>query len=700
LIELLGLGKTYPLQDLPVRGEQLTVAPNVATQIFIDDSQPGVIYQLFDGKNPVELALEGNGARLGLKTPPITEDITYRILARKIGTDLQAYLHQSATIAVGLDTTLKARVLDAPALDPAIHQPADGDPRIVAYGADVTVQVDATQDGVSYRLIQGPGVGNEPEKVISEQDVTGTLGNIHLRAKPDAIVEDMDIRVRATRTFQPADGQPATTDSALLNVVLPLKVRARTDVPVAVAPSPVVGYGQDAAIKIGQTQASVTYRLYVHRILDGEFVHGETKDPVILVKTEGDPVQVRFHPPSPPAIWADTPGWVTAGDAQSGNGGDLTLTLKGPVDDRLVIVRAEKSHAAPGGTPIPSAVQLKHSAVVLVRPDPARALRLRVIADDSKSSRSMQVSGGQPGVFYRFRSDPGGTDIALPAYFHKRDEANVRLNKGLGQLAIEVDLAIATDPPLGGPSAPTSRAELPPVPPILDLAPLNLDATLHVHAVKAQTQVAADLDKMAQVPSLPEIRPEQSPVDYGAKASLRVIASRVGETYQPLFNEQPVADAKPGDGKDLAFTTPALTDGETYVLLVTRPADPGLAVKRVLNVSVAVRPRADLAVTAAASAVDLGGATVVRVDSSQPGVSYRLNVGDQPVGQSAIGNGGSLSFPTGPIARDTTFVVRAARTSDPAIAVALTQQAVVTVRPIEPPRQPPADPGPTRKPGG
>src|SRR5208283_1048375 len=100
LIELLGLGKTYPLQDLPVRGEQLTVAPNVATQIFIDDSQPGVIYQLFDGKNPVELALEGNGARLGLKTPPITEDITYRILARKLGTGLQAYLHQSATVAV------------------------------------------------------------------------------------------------------------------------------------------------------------------------------------------------------------------------------------------------------------------------------------------------------------------------------------------------------------------------------------------------------------------------------------------------------------------------------------------------------------------------------------------------------------------------------------------------------------------------
>ena len=119
---------------------------------------------------------------LVLETPPITEDITYRILARKLGTGSQAYLHQSATVAVGLDTTLKARVTNARALDPAIPQPADSDPRIVAYGADVAVQVDATQDGVSYRLIQGPGVGNEPEKVISEEDqVTGTLGSMSLR---------------------------------------------------------------------------------------------------------------------------------------------------------------------------------------------------------------------------------------------------------------------------------------------------------------------------------------------------------------------------------------------------------------------------------------------------------------------------------------------------------------------------------------
>ena len=69
---------------------------------------------------------------------------------------------------------------------------------------------------------------------------------------------------------------------------------------------------------------------YGHRILDGEFVDGETKDPVILSKRRRlGPV--RSHPPSRPAIWTKAPGCVAAGDAQSGNGGDLTLTLKAPL---------------------------------------------------------------------------------------------------------------------------------------------------------------------------------------------------------------------------------------------------------------------------------------------------------------------------------------------------------------------------------
>ncbi len=469
LIELLGLGKTYPLQDLPVRGEQLKVAFKTTAQIPIEDSQRGVTYQLFDrDKKPVGLPVEGNGGQLTLETPPVKEDITYRILATQKTTGLQAYLHDLAAVTVGLDTTLKARIL-AQALDPALYQPADVDPRLVDYRSVVRVQVDATQQGVSYRLIKGPGVANGPE--ISEQEVPGNLDRIVLQAKQDAIVEDMEIRIRATKTFEASENRAPDID--LLDVKLPLRVRARTDVPVAVAPSPpVVGYGQDATITIGQTQASVTYRLYVHRILDGEYVHGATKDPVIPVKMEGEPVQVRK--PSQPALWVDPPGYAVAGEAKQGNGGDLTLTLKGPIDDSLVIVRAEKSHDAPVGKKIASAVQLEQPAVVLVRPDPGPLVSVEKIPIAPGTEYRVVVKGTQGGVKYQLMDSKG--PVGNPGYDYN--------DRGIGTTRIEVDFVMDSKGP----------ADV-----WLPTGPVQPPITFTIEATKVLTGLTAVLKSTAEV---------------------------------------------------------------------------------------------------------------------------------------------------------------------------------------------------------
>jgi hypothetical protein len=207
--------------------------------------------------------------------------------------------------------------------------------------------------------------------------------------------------------------------------------------------------------------------------------------------------------------------------------------------------------------------------------------------------------------------------------------------------------------------------------------------------VKAQTRVAADLARAAQVPALPAIRPASSPIDFGASASLVVVASRAGETYQPFLLNQPVADARAGDGTDLTFATPALTDDVTFHVHVLRPADPGLAVERVIKVPVSVRPRVDLSVSAAAPAVDAGVGTVLLVNPSQSGVSYQLTSGGKPVGASVPGTGQALTLPTGPIASDTTFVVRATRASDPTLTADLKAQVLVKVKSASPPPVPP-----------
>lgn len=128
LIDLLGLGETNPLRDLPVRNERLTVPLDNAARIPVDNSQLDVSYQLFDRDNKPATRTEGGrqfnveedgtGDTVLMETPPIQEDVTYRVLARKVVTGPEAYLHESAMIKVGLDTSLDAEIL-APLLDPA-----------------------------------------------------------------------------------------------------------------------------------------------------------------------------------------------------------------------------------------------------------------------------------------------------------------------------------------------------------------------------------------------------------------------------------------------------------------------------------------------------------------------------------------------------------------------------------------------------
>ena len=72
------------------------------------------------------------------------------------------------------------------------------------------------------------------------------------------------------------------------------------------------------------------------------------------------------------------------------------------LDDCLVIVQAAKHHETTreGGTEalITSAVQLEQAAAVLVRPDPAVPLRFRVPVEGARTSESIQVFDGVPGV--------------------------------------------------------------------------------------------------------------------------------------------------------------------------------------------------------------------------------------------------------------------------------------------------------------
>src|ERR1700761_9487719 len=123
LIDLLGIGETYPLQNVAVSADRLTVAITTSAKISISPGQTDVTYVLRDHtEKTVSAETQGTGAETVLTTPPITEDQTFRIFAYKVDTfaskiQRQGYLNQAAEVKVGLDTTLNA-FSDAPLLDP------------------------------------------------------------------------------------------------------------------------------------------------------------------------------------------------------------------------------------------------------------------------------------------------------------------------------------------------------------------------------------------------------------------------------------------------------------------------------------------------------------------------------------------------------------------------------------------------------
>ncbi|HZI10645.1 MAG TPA: hypothetical protein VE153_09675 [Myxococcus sp.] len=568
LIDLLGLGKTYPLRDLPVPDEGLTVPFNQSARVSIEASQRDVVYELRgEGDTPLASA-QGNGGTLYLQTPPMREDTTYNILARRIATGQEVYLLQQVTVKVGLDVALRARVLDAAPLDPSIGHPGDADARIVAWGTHVRVQVDHSQEGVDYHLVRFAG---GEERRLSP-DVRGDQGDIVLLA--EAISEDVDLRIRATKVFDPSENRPPET--GLLNAVLPLKVRARPGLPMVVEPSPILDFGWNATVRIDNTQASTRYSVYVRAVADSDFVFTAGGSELLGVDVEGAP---RVHVRSPPVreVWEDLAGFERVGTPAPGNGGLLRLPVNGLKQDSVILVRAQKEHQA--RVNIPSSVQLEQAALLLVRPNPRPELRLGVELDGA-----LEVAGGQPGVFYYVRRETTGEALGLPAYFHKTDERNAALNKGLEQLRIEVDFVLSR-----GTVRPATSAELastPPLEPLLSTGPLEAGTTLYFRAVKAQTRVAIDLTQTARIAPFPAIRAE--PVPQGSPARIVVLASVVGDRYQLTQAGQPVGPALDGNGEDLAFTTGPLQAATEFQVRVTRSGDTGIPVERRVRVSVGV----------------------------------------------------------------------------------------------------------------
>lgn len=503
MIDLLEIGNSFPLTDLNVVADQLKVAFEGSAKIPIENAQLGVSYELCDpdGKSldPVikgEINDENNdenkeenenkGKTLIIESPPVLEDVTYRIRATKqfpdgaIPAQVAYYLDETAPVKVGIDTSLVIRFDEQqqlPLLDTSRLNSLPSDPRVATYNASIKIQVEKTQEGVDYTL--------KIDNKEAGESVAGDLGNIVLTTGP--MTDDAVFQVAVRKSG--FTGEDPSTEPKYLEAKLYLKVRANPALDISVQPQPIIGFGQGTTIYITNPQINIKYQAYRRSIEDTDFVRGDVVDnDVVKVAVTDNDVQVQK--PERLEIWKTPDGYAPLGNEPvAGSGSKIEIPLNTLTEDTLVIVRAQKEHLVDVGNPesvtIPSSVRLDQAGLVLVQPDPARTLSLHAVANSTTGESLMQVSGGEPGVFYYFKPLPTGSEFPLPAYFHKHDLRDTTQNKGVGQLGVEIDLVVIDNPSTPG----SDPARHFPASPVIGISPSTVGSQFSVRAVKAQTRV-------------------------------------------------------------------------------------------------------------------------------------------------------------------------------------------------------------------
>lgn len=714
LIDQLGLGDTAPLTDLPVGGVAegpIKVPHGGPARIAISHAELGVRYALRGpGGQPLRdargqvlpaITADGDGGTAMLDSPPVTDDITFRVLATKLGSaQPPRLLSQPVPVKVGLDTTLAVDAPDAPWLDPLLPSPQPADARLVPWGTRLTVTVQASQEGVSYALVL--------DGQVQAESTVGDLATLSLVTPP--LAEDTLIAVQASKAFTGGGGR--SQDVQLLDARLTVCVRANPALAVTLLPAGVADFhAAGLRLQVAGAQASARYAVALRRVPDREFVRdAATGTPGLLAcGVEGLP-QV----PMPPAAAADGPppdGFellpteALADGGVAGDGQQAVLPLPALGDDAVLLVAATKQHQPVGqARAITSRVWLAQPALLLRRPDPARRLALQWW--QGADGHTLALQGGQPGVFYQPLSGPpadapvdGSTDaallpVSLPGYFHQRDVAQPARNKGVDQLGLGIDLVIAADPPVRPDPGVDALDTLPPQPPSLRLATApKAGSRLHWRAIKAQT----GLDAMLAVTTTHGVVPVTTPIGAmpaltlapafpapGVAGELQVAASDATQRYQLLPATQTLppdpAAGQPGNGKLLSLKLPPLQSDTLLALWVQDAAEPDaktLPMARVQPVAVRVLPRDDLGLRADAASVAAGQGTWLRVADSQPGVLYQLSVAGQALGEAVAGTGAELGLPTGAIAAETEFGVTATRAD--AVQASVRLQATVRV---------------------
>lgn len=462
MVQILGIGIPYPLRDIKLNYVS-TVAYNQPANIQLLGGQVGVCYQLCDedgnaildsDNKPIQVLPQPGQApdTIFLKTPKITKDITFTILAiREIeNTDihLEAYLNQAVSIKAGIDTAL-----------PVVFQIAagqvsrDAQTIVTNYNDKVTVIVSNTQEGISYKLVSG--TKDNPVTLSSNQK--GNTVDITL-ASTDGFTEDTTISVYA---YRPETKQ----EPALLETNLSIKVRPNPTL--TIQPDKlIVNYQAAATLTILTPQASVEYRLFKRDLRPADYLPDGTANNLSVRTDEGRNISVQI--PTTTTDWGSSSGF-TALDVFKSSNGALSASTGALLEDTLFIVQATKIENR-------EQLQLTQTLAILVRPNPAPAVSVAQAAVAAGNSGMVQLNSTQKGVGYQLRLDADNT-LVNPRGYHQTD-------RGIETIRTEVDFVVEAQ----------GNAVL-----LLPTGTISKATTFNILAIKTITGVSAQLTGKATI---------------------------------------------------------------------------------------------------------------------------------------------------------------------------------------------------------
>ncbi|HEX5171392.1 MAG TPA: gliding motility-associated C-terminal domain-containing protein [Cyclobacteriaceae bacterium] len=540
-------------------------------------------------------------------------------------------------------------------------------------GGSTTITVDNSEVGVSYQLrddsddspVQSPVVGNGGTIALS----TGALG--------------------ATTTFNILASLAGCTSVELTNkatVTVAGNINAGLAVSALVNP---VCNGSSTSIRITNSENGVLYQL------------------------------------------RNDAGDVSIGAPQPGNGGNLDIPTGALAANTTFNVLASNGTCS---------VELTDLETVTIQPSPDPNLPVSVTLDPvcDGGSSDVLVSNSQVGVTYQLRDDDGdipvgapvagtGGTISLPTGpLNKTTIFNVLVTTGGACTPVElttlvtvnvvgvVDATLAVAPvddPLCegtgtfirisgseigvnyqlrndagdvniGPALAGTGGDL-------DLPTGNLSTTSTFNVLANNGTCSIELSSLAVVnvdvnpnPGL-TVSATIDPLCTGGVSGIQIQGSQLGVSYQ-LRNDaddsnvlSPVA----GTGGTIVLPTDVLNATTTFNVLATGGTTcPPIELTSTVTVTVTGTLNAGLVTTASPATICAGSSAFVQVESSEAGINYqlRLDSDDSTIGSAVVGNGGTISLPTGNLNTTTTFNVLA---GNGACSIELTDKETVTVDP-------------------